>query len=152
MERYRLYWIEKEVANYFYHKGDILYRFLLEYRRANNYYTSIQYEYVTNNIPHKDLVNYIIESCNSNNIVVRQKGSKLKLSDGYLKVELKINEKSIDIYAKTLLCAENIVFPILRSFQSSFFIVGEDKEEYGWISPFLKNREKSLNESLYSLP
>lgn len=150
MEKYNLYWIEKEVARHFYHKGDILYRFLLEYINTNSPHTAIQYEYITNYIPRKDLTTYIMQKSKLNNMYIKRNKNKIHLSSNDLNVDLIIQNKNIVIYAKSLLSAEKVVFPILRDFKSSFFIVGEDRDEYGWISPFLRKDYKSSYEKLYS--
>jgi len=93
MEKYNLYWIEKEVARHFYHKGDILYRFFLEYINTNSPHTVIQYEYITNYIPRKDITAYITEKSMLNNIYIKRYKNKVYLSSKSLNVDLIINKK-----------------------------------------------------------
>src|SRR5690625_1800094 len=94
MEKYNLYWIEKEVARYFYHKGDILYRFLLEYINTNSPHTAIQYEYITNNIPRKDLTTYIMQKSKLKNMYIKRNKNKIHLSSNDLNVDLIIQNKN----------------------------------------------------------
>src|SRR5690625_6649710 len=97
MKKYKLYWIQKEVANYFYYKGDILYRFLLEYLQSKSYHTIIQYDYITKEMPHSDLIMYIKEKCKLHNIEVIQKRSEEHTSElqsrGHLVCRLLLEKK-----------------------------------------------------------
>src|SRR5699024_8312007 len=148
--KYSLFWIEDDFSQYFYHKGILLCQFFLEYIRTNSKHTMIQYDYITNYIPHKDIHTYIIEEARQSDISVQKIQEKIQLENGDSKVELVFNNRNIDIYAESLLSAEKVVFPILRNFESSFFIIGKDQNEYGWISPFIGNELKLKNERLYS--
>lgn len=150
MIKYTLYWIEKDVAQYFYHKGELLYRFFLEYLQSNNQHTIVQYEYITNYIPHTDLKTYIAKKGRIRDMQVAQIDERLQLTCKNLQVDLIFKNKAIEIHAESLLAAETVIFPILRNFKSSFFIIGEDSKEYGWISPFLSKDRKKKDERLYS--
>ncbi|HLS35667.1 MAG TPA: sporulation inhibitor of replication protein SirA [Bacillota bacterium] len=151
MKKYKLYWIQKEVANYFYHKGDILYRFLLEYLQSKSYHTIIQYDYITKEMPHSDLIMYIKEKCKLHNIEVIQKEQTIQLQQKETIINVMINDTNIEIFSRTIHCAEKVIFPILRTFEPSLFIVGEAKNEYGWIAPFRHEERFKTNEKLYSM-
>lgn len=152
MRTYKLYWIQSKAAHHFYHKGDVLYRFLLEHLYKRKEHTNIQYEYITNDIPHDEIINFIIEKGKHFNINVDRNGDFLILYLDETKVKVQIKKRSIEVITQTLHCAEKVIFPILRSFEQSFFIVGEAKDEYGWISPLQTYRQNIPRERLYSFP
>src|SRR5690625_4729119 len=84
-------------------------------------------------MPHSDLIMYIKEKCKLHNIEVIQKEQTIQLQQKETIINVMINDKKIEIFSRTIHCAEKVIFPILRTFVQSLFIVGDAKNVLGWL-------------------
>lgn len=150
MDRYIVYWIETEIAHYFFHKCDVLYRFFQDHENSNDQLLSAQYEYITKDFPHNSLMSQIKNYSYKNNITIQKKGQTIELYKDGRYVALQIDQKRLIIYCQTLHCAEKLIFPPLRLFHSLLFVIKNNFQKYGWISPFIKSNQINKKEKLYS--
>lgn len=151
MSNYSIYWIREEFAYRYYYKSGILYRFLKEYQQnLDRTEFKEQYNFITNTFPAASLITHI-----KNN---QQNGLNLTINDKHLEIfsdqahyiSLHIHEKHINFRCEMLHDAENMLFSTLRSFHPFLFIVGNDLDNYGWISPVSKERVCTDGQVLYS--
>lgn len=150
MKAYYVFWIKSEVAQHYFYKGDILYRFLKLYQQDQNKYDlSIQFDYVTNNISRHDLFSYF-KKINLPNVYIGEKGNTIELYTKEQYITLHIHEKHLLFYCDTIYDAENLLFPILRNFHPLLFIMCIHTDDYGWISPVKNEQALKHNMELYS--
>lgn len=134
MYEYSVIWIKEDIAKHYFHKSDILYRFIKAYQK-NHDRTDLkkQYDYITNDFPETALISHMKKYLN--NVSVQVEGPQIKLNKNLHLISLHISEKHLKFRCETLQDAEETLFPILRQFQSILFIIGNNIENYGWISP-----------------
>ncbi len=141
--------MKENVANHFYYKSDILYRFLKEYQFNSNRTDLIkQYHYITNTFPVDSLINNIVD--HHQNAQINRRDNYIEISMNGHFISLHIFEKHIKFRCEVLHEAEVLLFPILRLFHPYLFIISNDLEDYGWISPVKNEREQKLEQVLYS--
>lgn len=137
VDQYSVYWIRKDIAYYFFHKSDVLYRFLTSYEERANEELFAQYEYITKEFP-STLISHIEYFSQEQGIHVRRKGQTFELVKNSHYATLKVERKSLQMYCRTIHCAEFLIFSTLRSFHPLLFIINHNLHNYGWITPFLK--------------
>lgn len=152
MNEYVIYWIKKEIAYHFFHKNDILYRFLVAYtNNLHDQQLARQYEYITKKFPYWELLSHIKKYADDHTISIEHIGQAIELYKDDHYIALRIDNKKITIYCYTLHCAEKIIFPMLRLFHPLLFIMSNNVQKFGWISPFVKSEQINKKEILYSL-
>ncbi|MFC3038841.1 sporulation inhibitor of replication protein SirA [Virgibacillus xinjiangensis] len=154
MYEYSIFWIKEEIANNYFHKSDLLYRFIYAYQR-NHRRPDLrnQFNYITNSFSVNDLVTYL-ETCRdfgfsrSEKIVINGDMVEFYLEDKY--ISLHIKEKQLQFVCKTLQDAEDLLFPLLRRFDNKLFVVGNNHLKFGWISPIQQLNVSLSGHVLYS--
>ncbi|QTM99503.1 sporulation inhibitor of replication protein SirA [Sediminibacillus dalangtanensis] len=151
MPNYSIFLVNSEFANHYYYRSEILYRFL---RKFDVYpVDSINYKqsrYVTSEIPVRELMDYLA-LCHSGENAFEKKGNVLRIEGQSDVAELLIAGTCIYGSSSSFSGAEKLLFQYFRRFNSRFFIIEYDSDNYGWISPIGK-RHKDLNTRLlYSL-
>lgn len=150
MKEYKVYWIKEEFAKHYYYKCDILFRFLKEH-----YYNQLrndllmQFNFITENFPKDPLISQLIRQPKN---TLRREYSMDKLEIGNKRefISLHIEEKHIKFRCETLQDAEALLFPTLRRFHPYLFIIDNDYENYGWISPAKISTAYNNDQVLYS--
>lgn len=151
MDNYDVYWIKKEVAYHYFQRNSVLYQFIKEYKqKSDRPDLKRQFEYITRTFPINKLANHIIEIYQKCNIEIKGSTNSLEIIDNRYNIALHMNEKHLEFRCKTLFDAEQLLLPVLRSFHPFLFIMCEEMDNYGWITPIVWN-EKRINEQvLYS--
>ncbi|KKE78448.1 sporulation inhibitor of replication protein SirA [Oceanobacillus caeni] len=150
MYDYSIYWIKQEVANHYFHKSDILYRFFEEYRyNKNRIDLRRQFLYITKSIE-KDIFISILKYNLKDDVHINQNDSIIELYNNRYFISLHIEQKQLKFRSRSLQDAEEILFPILRLIHPLFFVVGHTNQKYGWISPIRFPRNIERNQVLYS--
>ncbi|OZU90228.1 hypothetical protein CIL03_03535 [Virgibacillus indicus] len=150
MYEYSVYWIIEDVARHYFHKSDILYRFLKDYQdNRDRIDLAAQFAYITKNIPQKNLIPHMKQYYRDKGFIKINRSLIEIYKDGEY-ISLHMNEKHLKFRCKTLQVAEGILFPMLRQFQPILFITGNDIDKYGWISPVSKLSEYQREQVLYS--
>ncbi|MGG4178574.1 sporulation inhibitor of replication protein SirA [Virgibacillus pantothenticus] len=150
MYTYSIYHLTEEVAMYYFHKSSILYRFLREFESLP-YRADLrrQFEYITDRIRY-DQILLSIQRHESTNLFVNIDKDKVSLYNRKAFISLHISEKQLKFHCKTLESAEELLFPILRSYHPLLFVVGDNIKNFGWITPLLEYSRLEQNEVLYS--
>ncbi|WP_188455615.1 sporulation inhibitor of replication protein SirA [Virgibacillus oceani] len=150
MGNYSIYWIKEEFAYRYFHKRDILYRFMKEYRlNSDRADLAKQYHFITNTFPQAALITHI-KDYHQSSVTTNLQGNFLELFNDKHYISLHIHKKHLNFRCEMLHDAEKLLFPALRSFHPFLFIMGNDMEDYGWISPVTKERVHINQEVLYS--
>lgn len=150
MYDYTVYWIKPKVANHYFLKSDILYRFLEEYQyNQNRIDLKKQFLYITNEFK-KETILSTLQFHLKDRIDVHPGGSIARIKNGSNDILIHINKNELSIRTKSLQDVENILFPILRLIHPLLFIIGNTNHDYGWISPMKLSRENIRNQVLYS--
>ncbi|PAV29375.1 hypothetical protein CIL05_10925 [Virgibacillus profundi] len=151
MYTYSVYWINEEVAKHYFHKSDILYRFLRDYQNNPDRIDLItQFEYITNSFSEKKLVTHFKKQYREQKVLIKINSPRIEIYKDTTSISLHISEKQLEFRCKTLQDAEEILFPILRKFQPILFITGINIDNYGWISPVIISSNYQEKQVLYS--
>ena len=152
LDEYSIFWIKKEFAYHYSHKSDILFRFIRSYQENEKRQDlSGQYNYITNHFPRRKLIHHVTQFCDRRD-KIKIHDHQLEISNNHRYLALHIYEKQLTFYCDSLDTAEDLLFPILRSFHPFLFIIGNNLENYGWISPITKRRQFNNRQVLYSYP
>ncbi|WP_217585523.1 sporulation inhibitor of replication protein SirA [Lentibacillus saliphilus] len=150
MKTYSIYWIEEEIAQYYLHKGELLYRFFSEYHeRENNIVLQKQFHYITKQIPQHKLHRHINSS-------LHIKRSSKNINDLILfsldhdPIYVALFNRQIKFQCDMLHDAERYLFPLLKEIQPFLFVVGDDHDNYGWMSPPTQFKLDYHKQILYS--
>ncbi|MEC5422599.1 sporulation inhibitor of replication protein SirA [Virgibacillus sp. C22-A2] len=147
---YSVFWIREEIANHYYRKSDILFRFLRDYQNSKNREDlESQYFYITNTFPSDKLISHI-EDYYTHDIRIEIKGTSIKIYRNLRCISLHIERKHLKFRCKTLQDAEELLFPMLRCFQPLLFITGNNLSNFGWISPMILTSNYQSEQVLYS--
>jgi hypothetical protein len=149
MNTYSIYWIKEEIANHYFHKSDILYRFIISYQcnKARND-LHMQFNYITRFFSYEKLISHMKKHYFNTNTRLHINGSHITICKNGSCISLLIKEKHIEFRCDALQDAEELLFPMLRKFQRLLFITG--KNDFGWISPVLYTNKEEVNFLLYS--
>ena len=150
MQEYSIFWIIDEITNHYFHKRDILYLFLKDYQNnPEREDLKIQHDYITKEFP-KDILMSHIKKYYQKRLYLQMKGAQIEIYKNKQYITLHISEKHLKFRCETLQDAEELLFPVLRQFQLSLFIIGENTSNYGWISPILATSKHQGEQVLYS--
>jgi len=150
MPEYTVIRVRKEIAQYYFHKSDILYRFFMTHKyNEHKDYLKRQYSYITKIFSVDELVCQLRDVYSSRSIAF-QKRSDIEISTEEHKMSLHISEKQIKFWCDTMLDAEVLLFPALRNVYSYLFVVCEDRVNYGWVSPIITKNLQKQKQVLYS--
>ncbi|GAB3796860.1 sporulation inhibitor of replication protein SirA [Virgibacillus kimchii] len=149
MNTYSIYWIKEEIANHYFHKSDILYRFLRSYQKDDARKDLImQFDYITHNFSYEKLISHMKGYYNNTKAIVHIDGSRITICQNGSCISLLISKKHLKFRCDALQDAEQLLFPMLRRYQRLLFITG--KKDFGWISPVLYMNKQDINLLLYS--
>lgn len=149
MREYTVYWIKDEFVRHYYYKNDILFRFfkehLLDQSRID---LTTQFHFITESFPNDMILKEISEDkhffqCNID-------GNLVEIRDAYSYITLHIDEKQIKFRCETLQDAEALLFPILKRFHPNLFIMENNYDNFGWISPARMSISYNNEQVLYS--
>lgn len=146
VNKYSIFWIKEEVAQRYFYKSDILYRFLKSYQsNKGRQDLSKQYNYITHNFPEEALIEHIKKNNHSISIKTLSDKQKMTLYKNNQYILLYVYDSHLTFLSKSLHEAEYLLFPILRTFHPLLFIMSHTHINYGWISPVpnikYKNRQ-----------
>ncbi|MFA1822156.1 sporulation inhibitor of replication protein SirA [Virgibacillus oceani] len=151
MYTYSIYCIKEEFANHYFHKSDILYRFILSYQiNKARKDLQMQFNYITHYFSYEKLISHMEKYYFNTNTKLHINGSYITISQNGDCISLLIKEKDIEFRCNTLQEAEELIFPMLRRYQPLLFITGVN--DFGWISPVLYANKDEINHLLYSNP
>lgn len=153
MNEYTVYWIKGDFSYHYFHKADILYRFIKAYEENKDREDLFaQYYHITNYFPRTPLISHIKAYHEEKDIdvTIEIKYNTLKIYGVRQSISLYIFEKHLTVYCETLNDAEVLLFPALRTFHESLFIKGNSLGESGWISPKIKKAAHKKGQVLYS--
>ncbi|MGM8365056.1 sporulation inhibitor of replication protein SirA [Virgibacillus sp. W0181] len=150
MNEYYVFWIKEPFAYRYFEKADILFRFLQQYERsAHGQDLEQQFNYVT-----KAFSKHILLDCINNcdkRLDIHIKDHIVYIRKEETTIELHLFDRYLKFYCRSLHDAEEILFPILRSFNPFLFITGTHPPNFGWIAPFLTSNDFTKDQLLYSL-
>ncbi|SHG60413.1 sporulation inhibitor of replication protein SirA [Virgibacillus sp. Bac330] len=150
MHMYSIYHLTEEVAKNYFHKSSLLYRFFMELKsQPNRSDLRRQFDYITYPICYKGIL-LTIQRFNSANLFVNIDKHRVSIYNKKACISLHIGEKHLKFHCETLEIAEEILFPILRSYQPLLFVVGDNIQNFGWITPILEYSQPEQNEAMYS--
>lgn len=142
LNTYSIYSIKKEYALRYYYKSDILYRFLKQYHENNqNHLIGDQFDAISSFFSVK-VLNTKIKSLYNNKAIVKDGNNSIEIEQDNHYIALHIGEKQIDFRCDMLLDAEVLLFPILQLFHPSLFVLDNNLNNYGWISPVTKMKDR----------
>ncbi|MCP8616424.1 sporulation inhibitor of replication protein SirA [Salirhabdus salicampi] len=133
-----LFWIREEFAKHYFHKSDLLYAFLREYKKEHADQTyNRQFDFITKDIPFAKISRYLHD---------KLKGSaKVHIGINHISIEHQNLQMAIQCDRKewTILCssmeeAELMLFEYMRGFHTSFFVMDVHNHQYGWLAPIKK--------------
>ena len=143
MNKYTIYWIKQEIAQHYFFKCDILYRFLTSYQdNKNRQDLSIQYRYITHDFDKSHLAEHIKAYDDHLSIKTHQNDQGMTLYKNNQYMLLHIDQSYLTCICTSLHDAEDMLFPILRTFHPLFFIISHTENKYGWISPITNSKFK----------
>src|SRR5699024_401811 len=106
--------MKKEFAYKYFHKSDILYRFIRAYQQEKyRIDLGMQYNYITNSFSTDKLITYIKKSSPEIMNILSQ-GNQLEIYKNMQYMSLHIHEKHLNFRCETLHDAEDLLFPSLR--------------------------------------
>lgn len=152
MNKYNVFWIKEEFAHRYFYKHEILYRFLKTYQSNNKNQDLLnQYNHITYNFSKKLLMSHFEKVIQQPWIVEIEKNTiKIYNTKNSSHIDLHIYKKHLEFYCKSLDKVEELLFPILRNYQSLLFITNNKTDNFGWISPVISNNEYKNSPKLYS--
>ncbi|MDO6451143.1 sporulation inhibitor of replication protein SirA [Oceanobacillus profundus] len=150
MMEYAIYWIKEDVARSYFHKSDILHRFLKEYE-ANPTRKDLrdQYIYITHHIS----LQAIAAQLNSqalNQMSIQTDGHMLYLTKNDIMIRLHAENGRLHFQCNELQDAAMLLFPMLRNCYPFVFVQGKKAPNYGWVSPITQKNSVRMRQILYS--
>jgi len=150
MKEYSIYWIEEEVAKHYFHKSDILLRFLEEYEdEPNRKDLKAQFVYITHHIHFHEISNHLNKYL-TENMTIHTNGNRIYLNKDGHSILVQVDKGCLNFRCKHLEEAVMVLFPMLRDFYPYLFVQGKNVSNYGWISPILQKDNVQLRQVLYS--
>lgn len=139
MNKYSIYWIKQEVAEDYFYKGDILYRFLKSYQNDKSRQDlSTQFRYITYDFCENELAEHIKVYNQHVSIKSHYSNQEVTLCKNDQYILLHVSDSHLTCMSRSLHEAEEMLFPILRMFHPLLFIISHTENNYGWISPLTK--------------
>ncbi|WP_161493861.1 sporulation inhibitor of replication protein SirA [Virgibacillus necropolis] len=150
MNTYSIYSIKSEFAERYYYRSDILYRFFKQYHEnSKNKVIEDQFKEITSFFSTKEL-NTKIKTLYNNKAIVKDGNNSIEIEQDKYYISLHISEKQIEFRCDMLQDAEMLLFPILQLFHPSLFVLDNNLNNYGWISPVIKLKDHLNEQVLYS--
>lgn len=148
MYTYSIFCVKAEIANLYFYKTGILYRFLKEFRENRRCaYLQLQYQYITELLTLEIISSYINLSDLDVKIEKREEYLKLYWQDKSLSIYE--DDRHVKFTCQSLQDAEDFLFPILRKLPLYFFVTRNSMRDYGWLS-FVRNKKSKEKQILYS--
>ncbi|WP_249869662.1 sporulation inhibitor of replication protein SirA [Oceanobacillus saliphilus] len=150
MDEYSIYWVKEEVARNYFHKSDILFRFLKEYEAdpARRDLKS-QYLYITRQVQFHEIMSFLNKN-KVKNITVHSVGQMIYIKRKDQVILLQVENGLLNFSCNNLQEAVMLLFPMLREFHPYLFVQGKNVPNYGWISPILQKSRAQVRQVLYS--
>lgn len=136
MQQFSVFLIQKNYAEHFYYKIDILFRFLKEQLTKNHQQNLNQLEEVLNKIDIFDLLFHFQHHLND----YQFEENKIIIKNSLDEVIIQINDYCLNVQADSILIADQLFFRYIKSFNPHLFVINFETNDCGWISP-LENRE-----------
>ncbi|MGJ9460485.1 sporulation inhibitor of replication protein SirA [Oceanobacillus sp. CF4.6] len=150
MNEYSIYWIEEEVAKSYFHKSDILLRFLKEYEaEPSRSDLKSQYLYITRQVQYQEIISHL-NNLAPKNITVHSVGQIIHIKRKDQSILVQIENGLLNFKCKNLQEAVMLLFPIIRDFYPYLFVKGKNVPNYGWISPIIQKNSDRVRQVLYS--
>ena len=151
MDEYSIYWLEDAVADEFFYKGGLLYQFFKNtWLKDMDQDVQKQYAYITKKFVAEHLIAHV-KSFRSNNQFVEIDGHMIQIKRKNQSITLEMYQNHLQFRCCTLKDAEELLFPILRSYHSSLFVAGINVHNYGWMTPRRSVEKYESRERLYFL-
>jgi hypothetical protein len=151
MYEYSIYWIEEEVAKNYFHKSDILLRFLKEYEaEPDRNDLKSQYTYIARDVQYHEIISHL-NNRTQKNITIYTVGQTIYIRRKDQSIRLQVDNGLLNFQCHHLQEAVLLLFPMLQDIYPFLFVKGRNVSNYGWISPFIqqKNIDK-VRQVLYS--
>ncbi|WP_067728921.1 sporulation inhibitor of replication protein SirA [Oceanobacillus damuensis] len=150
MNEYSIYWIKEEVAKSYFHKSDILSRFLREYEaEPDRNDLKTQYLYITRQVRFKEILAHLNKN-QAKHITVHSVGKMIYINQNDHSILLQVEGGLLNFRCKNLQEAVMLLFPMLRDFHPFLFVQGKNVPNYGWISPIIQKTSAQVRQVLYS--
>ncbi|GEN45010.1 sporulation inhibitor of replication protein SirA [Alkalibacillus haloalkaliphilus] len=140
MYQYSLYFFKPTYAIHFYYKVDVLYRFLDQYRKGKytDDTTQRQVSFVLEYVILNDVYEHLTSQKFSHKLDVKAENNELIIKSDSLDMKAVRNGYAIDVYANSLIDADQLFFQYIKEFHPYVFVVNFDSRECGWILPLAK--------------
>lgn len=148
MYTYSVFCVKADVANNYFYKTGILYRFLKEFRENRNCtYLQLQYKYITELLTLETISSFIQNF--KSEITIEKRDSHMKFYWQDKQLTVYEDDRHIEFTCESLQDAEDFFFPVLRNLPLHFFITRNSMRDYGWLS-FVKSKSIENRQILYS--
>ena len=151
MYEYSIYWIEEEVAKNYFHKSDILLRFLKEYESdPNRNDLKSQYKYIARKIQYREIISHLNQH-KQQNITIYTVGQTIYIRRKDQSIRLEVENGLLNFQCNHLQEAVLLLFPMLQDIHPFLFVKGRNVSNYGWISPIIQQKSiDRVRQVLYS--
>ncbi|WP_162297828.1 sporulation inhibitor of replication protein SirA [Halalkalibacillus sediminis] len=137
MYQYSLFLFRQSYAEYFYFKIDLLYRFLNSDSQSTVFQQ--QRELVLDQVKLIDVYRLLNAHFPEEMSVDIGKQVIIMNSVGQ-EVKIVMNDYSMDVYAPSILEADEWFFKYIKSLHPHIFVVNFTSQDYGWMLPLSKNK------------
>src|SRR5699024_5424737 len=96
---------------------------------------SLQFNYITNNFQSDISYSVISQLNNMDSIRIFKDENQLEIYSDNHYLSLYVHKNQLKFHCESLYETENILFPALRFFEPYLFIINQNADEYGWLSP-----------------
>src|SRR5690625_152227 len=115
--------MKKEFAYQYFHKSDILYRFIRAYQQEKyRKYLTMQYNYITKSFPADKSITYIKKS-SPKRVNILSQGNQLEIYKNMQSMSLHIHEKHLNYRCETLHDEVEHLYHSFRHFHQLLFII-----------------------------
>ncbi|WP_042348778.1 sporulation inhibitor of replication protein SirA [Bacillus massiliigorillae] len=140
---YQIYLIDEQIVDYYISRERMFFDLFNDYAHSRGEYARIlgkQIDYITKNIPVKELKQTFEEQLYYNKSIynmnglyyVLTKGKNLKMKSS---AQLEIHNRVLQISSEGSYDAETIFFECLRKCENCFLAIDLEHERYGWLKP-----------------
>ncbi|MEI5906733.1 sporulation inhibitor of replication protein SirA [Bacillus spongiae] len=140
---FSIYWIQDEVAAYFYGRERLFFTLFNDYQQAEGVLKQMlkqQIEYITKPLPYL-LTHRLIQQCLLQKKLLQNKNQYLIHYPEYNSSAcLEIYDRCFHIHAEGMYDAEAVFFEILKKFEGKLLAIDLENEQFGWIKP-IKERK-----------
>lgn len=141
MQKYYIFLLKEEVYRDYFYKTGLLNRFFhayLFYPKRND--LKKQFNYITRHIP-VDLSTSI-----QNNLAITSPVGNPLQSNNHLIDGIAVKERWIEIKCESLAMASLLLYQWLEQIERSCFVIEQNGERHGWLSPLKKNSRLEVME------